>query len=305
MTSPHIAPDLVLSSESQAILNQIDHILSQTPPSTIQATWFGDDFGRLYLEYEKTTNQMSLIAEKMADLICQKIEAMPHQQLCIGSLGCGDGELDYMILSQVVKQHPDAIKMFVGTDINDTLCKWATKRLDPLPFEVVMICEDLSHMQPDNLPKFDFLYMVHVLTLLPSLHPAVERVAMLIPETTFAMVSAPRAAHTQLFLRFWYHEQRGELWHTHLLLPVLQEYGLSYKMERLTAQMDFTRFFEDKFESSFSQEMLTWMCHTWLEYYPAELRELAIQYIDSIATGQPNNYLVPHSCDFLIFQKKS
>lgn len=79
---------------------------------------------------------MPKIAQKIQNLILKSFFEQNVKSLSICSLACGDGEMDYLILSQVVKSMPDINIHWTGIDINQTLCEQARAKLEKLPIEI-------------------------------------------------------------------------------------------------------------------------------------------------------------------------
>lgn len=284
-----------------SILSEIDKILNSIKPYGIRGSdWVSQRFEKCYKRYEEITDQMPKIANKFQDLIAKSLFEQNVKSLSICSLACGDGELDYLILSQVVKAMPDINIHWTGIDINPTLCEQARAKLEKLPIEIDTRGEDIDQLNVEQIRKADFTYMIHGHYFFPSLKESLNKILELKkPGTSFVFVSAPRTEYNQLYTRFWRYEHEREFWHTQFLLPELEQRGLVLHSEQIQGTMDVSRCFQEGWDTLFGQEVLDFLCHTTLDDFPLELRQLAIAYIDAISIKQQEKRLLKHPCDVI------
>ena len=91
----------------------------------------------------------------------------------ICSIGCGNGRLDCLWLSTLVKRFPNLKIQYVGVDMDQTACNFAKRNLSVLEFaEVAVICRDIQDGIDEK--KFDFILAVSSFYYLKSPEKGLE-----------------------------------------------------------------------------------------------------------------------------------
>ena len=118
---------------------------------------------RVYREITRSTVDGYCIY--LSNKICRALEnGAPDEELNVCSVGCGDGHVDFKILSKVSERFPHRKVNFVGIDKNEKSCIEAEKKLSSLPHNIntTIINEGFLEVDQCTLPKFDLVQMVHV-----------------------------------------------------------------------------------------------------------------------------------------------
>lgn len=247
------------------------------------------------------TDQMSKLAERLGSLIVAKLSQSEPFSIC--SLACGDGEMDYLILSKIAKEFPTANIHWIGIDINPVLCEQAQEKLSGLPFKIELRCEDIDKIDSAQMPKFEFISIIHGHYYFPSLGKSISRILELKHQDTLLIfVSAPQADYNQLYRRFWHYENGQEFWHSEFLFPELKQQGLSLEVEMIHGTMDISRCFREGWDARFSREVVDYLCHAALDEFPSELRESAIAYLEAIVIREPDRWVLEHPCHLITVQ---
>lgn len=281
------------------ILREVDQILNSLQArDASQPDWMTQHFSRCYKRYEEMTDQMPKLAERLGSLVAANLSQSKPFSIC--SLACGDGEMDYLILSKVAKNFPDANIHWTGIDINPVLCEQAQEKLNGLPFKIELRCEDIDKINPAQMPKFEFISMIHGHYYFPLLGKSISRILELKHQDTLLIfVSAPQADYNQLYRRFWRYENGREFWHSEFLLPELKQRSFNLEVEMIHATMDISQCFQEGWDARFSQEVVDYLCHAALDEFPSRLRELAIAYLEVIVIHKHNRWVLEHPCHLI------
>jgi hypothetical protein len=105
------------------------------------------------------------------------------------------------------------------------------------------------------------------------------------------------------FCRFWLHEHGWPIKLSDVTAEDLDALGIKYTTEVIYAELDLTECFRDGFQKPHQKAFLDFMTHTSLERYPPTISQLCIDYFGSIATGQPEKYVIPFTNAFIVCGK--
>ena len=82
----------------------------------------------------------------------------------ICSVGCGYGRMDTRVVTKIREEFP---RLTIRVDINEYSCKRARQLLQPLEnFNADLIVSDMQAMDSILTEPFDYIFMIHSLSLL-------------------------------------------------------------------------------------------------------------------------------------------
>ena len=89
------------------------------------------------------------------------------------SLGCGNGQLDKLIILSVLEKYPEAKIEIVGVDINQQSCQEANTNFTSLAvqhkhFKYNVLNSDIVDINPQEQGHFDVVVIVHTLYFLDN-----------------------------------------------------------------------------------------------------------------------------------------
>ena len=101
------------------------------------------------------------------------MEAKDDDSVRVCSLGCGDGQLDRLIVVKVLKKCPEAKIEIVGVDINKQSCQKANGNFASLSMEhrhlkYSVLNSDILNINPQEHGCFDVVVIVHTLYFLEN-----------------------------------------------------------------------------------------------------------------------------------------
>lgn len=101
------------------------------------------------------------------------MEAKDDDSVRVCSLGCGDGQLDRMIILKVLEKYPEATIEIVGVDINEQSCRIANENFASLAGEhghlkYNVLNFDILDINPQEQGRFDVVVIVHTLYFLKN-----------------------------------------------------------------------------------------------------------------------------------------
>ena len=112
-----------------------------------------------------TGNTVDCYCKYLIETICDSLKGHDtSKELYICSIGCGDGEADYKVLSEVQDAYPLAKVCYFSIDLNSTSCLQAEENLSALhaPNTTKIVNEGIFEVDPDSLLKFGIIIMAHV-----------------------------------------------------------------------------------------------------------------------------------------------
>ena len=102
------------------------------------------------------------------------------------------------------------------------------------------------------------------------------------------------------YCRFWLHEQGWPIKLSDVTEESLDALGIKYNTEVICAELDLTECFRDGFQKPHQKVFLDFLTHTRLERYPPAVSQLCIEFLGSIAIGQPKECVIPISNGFIV-----
>ena len=231
---------------------------------------------------EMTSSNVDGYCSYLSAKICKALDDQePGEELNICSVGCGDGETDFKILSKVSERFPHRKVHLVGIDINESSCHEAEKNLSKLSYKRTIINEGFLEVEPSELPKFDFVFITHSHYYFPCSKALFSKAIAICREGNGKIVVISTHCHTPMWSLpeiFDFHTQFADS-----LLNELKVLDLkcSIQCETLPAKVDFSHCVAEDFSSQYSQYILNLFCHSDLGTYPPEVKTLCIKYIKS------------------------
>jgi 2-polyprenyl-3-methyl-5-hydroxy-6-metoxy-1,4-benzoquinol methylase len=244
------------------------------------------DLHRAYREISGST------FEKYCAYLSEKVSEALHDQasdevLNICSIGCGDGQADYKVLSKALGAFPKSRVNYFGIDISVASCQQAKKILTPLPCTVTIINKGILEIAAKSLPKFDIVIMAHVhYPFYKDLKPLFCK-AMEICKANgrLEVIAGVETPIWRLCEAFDYN-----ICFAHVLLKELDKMGLMYTTRALPGKADFSRCVMDNFTSPLSHSVLNFFSQANLNAYPPLVTLLSASYIKSCLDER-------HCCD--------
>ena len=138
-------------------LKDIETLLGDRRRFSGNATFFGDRklYDESLLVFRQITsrnNYCSYLASKICKRLKDRSPGLAEGELSICSIGCGDGEADYKVLSKVSEVLPNAVINYFGVDINSTSCVQTETKLANLPYKSIVINQGIEDVDPESLP---------------------------------------------------------------------------------------------------------------------------------------------------------
>ena len=217
----------------------------------------------------------------LSDKICKTLDDQePGEELNICSVGCGDGEVDFKILSKVTERFPHRKVHLVGIDINEKSCHEAEKNLSNLPYKTTIINEGFLEVDSSELPKFDLVFITHAHYHFPNLKNLFSKAVAISREGNgkIEVISDRRAPMWCLTEIFDFDVQ-----FTDSLLKELKMMNLNSSIQCVTVpgKADFSRCVAEDFTSQYTQHVLNFFCQSNLGTHPPEVTTLCVKYIKS------------------------
>ena len=274
--------------ESERILYELKSLLKRLPEQSVA---YGDmDDGDYIEQYTAYANigrdEQKSVNQYLANRIYQRLEKGLREPLRVCSVGCADGTMDKVPLTEVSGKYPDAAIEFVGIEVNPKSCSIAKKNLSGLPYNVTIVNKDFMEISNESIGKFDLILLSHVLYYFKELQPLFDKLSKICKEDGQIEVvigrGAPQWAMATLFFE-------KELKFPHRFSPAvmkeLERLGLTYSSVILPGQADLSSCVKDKFTSQVSKNILDFICQTKLDTYPPQVRQLCIEYITALYNG--------------------
>ena len=82
----------------------------------------------------------------------------------------------------------------------------------------------------------------------------------------------------------------------------LTQLGITYEVEEITGELDFTECFKNGFQDRAHSKILDFITHTTLSKYSTEVRDTCVKYIASLAKGKPDKYIIERSAHIIIIK---
>lgn len=122
------------------------------------------------------SNYMELSQRIIVENVSKKVEnfavegATVHLKIC--SVGCGAGELDSLVVANILEKYPEVSIEYLGIDINEVSCHKAEKTFASLVHKKLkfdFLNSDILDVSPQDVGKFDFVVVSHVLYYVKAL----------------------------------------------------------------------------------------------------------------------------------------
>ena len=233
---------------------------------------------RVYREITRST--VDGYCTYLSDKICRALENVaPDEELNVCSVGCGDGEVDFKILSQVSERFPQRRVNFVGIDINKSSCIEAEKKLSSLPYSTTIINEGILEVDQRTLPKFDVVQMVHVHYYIIDHLECLFSKALDLVKPKCGSIEVIVTKSTPLWRLV--EPFNNSTCFAHQLIKELEMIGLKFTTHDLPGVADFSCCVEEDFRSQYALYALDFFSLQNLSTYPPEVTDLCIKYIRS------------------------
>ena len=277
---------VVVSTMNPSIssLKEIEALLGDRRRFSGNATFFGDRklYDESLLVFRQITsrdNYCSYLASKICRRLKDRSSGLADGELNICSIGCGDGEADYKVLSKVSEVLPNAVVDYFGIDINSTSCAQTEVKLANLPYKSIVINQGIEDVDPESLPKFDMVIVAHVHYYVKDRKILFDK-ALELTKAGTGEVEVITANHTDpiwLLCDALGHPQCT----SDTLIKEFEEMGLQFTTENLPGVADFSRCVAENFCSNFAELGVSFFCQTDFCSYPPDVRSLSIRYIKS------------------------
>ena len=212
-----------------------------------------------------------------------RLEKGSREPLRICSVGCADGAMDKVPLTEVSGKYPDVLIEYVGIEINPESCSRAKKNLSGLPYNVTIVNKDFMDIDVESIQKFDLVLLSHVIYYFKELKPLFDKLSTICKEDGEIEVivgrGIPQWAMATLFFK---KEQKFPHRFSPAVMKELDEMGLTYSSVILPGQANLSSCVKDQFQSQFNKNVLDFMCQTKLDNYPPQVRKLCVDYITSL-----------------------
>ena len=261
---------------------------------------------------------------------------MPVFRIC--SIGCGDGTLDKLVLTSICEKFPHVAIHYCGCDINEHFVQEARESLAQLGnVQVEVLMEDFQKVGGIFAPC-DLVLCSQVLFFVESLETALSSMmhltkeggkTILIPAQVFlkprmawllfwysilmivlfsvgvAMVIQVRqSTQSQLYRRFWLHEHQWPIKLADDVAHTLNKMGIEYSAQEIDGTADFSDCFKKDFQDPRQERLLDFLTHTQISKYPPLIRKTCIDYLSSVSSRKPGQYVFTRVTTVFYIPKK-
>jgi 2-polyprenyl-3-methyl-5-hydroxy-6-metoxy-1,4-benzoquinol methylase len=279
MSSTRLSPDFSILDSIKSFLadGKCSPLISKDYSSNVDYS----HVHRIYREITRTTVQQysTYLSSKIIGKALTELTNEKEVNVC--SIGCGDGEVDYQVLSAVVKSMPKARVNYYGIDVNTRSCSRAGKSLAELPpnVRVTIINKGILEVDSDSLPKFDVVILAHVHYYFSKNLKSLFAKTMDLCTPHHGQIEVIATQYTPIW-------RAGEIFDrevcfAHLLLKEMDKLSLTYSTTSLPGEANFSHCILDDFTSVYSQNVLDFFCHKSLAEYPPEVSLLCVNYLKS------------------------
>ena len=227
---------------------------------------------------EITSKSVEGYRQYLTEMVMKALNRKPEGVLNICSIGCGTGEVDFVILSKVKDVCPRATINFVGIDVDAILCSEAKEKLSKLPYETTIMNQDFMQIDATTLPKFDLILMAHVHYYFTDKKSLFAKVADMIEPMTGSIEivltdeSMPMWWLSGMFLT-------GNPRRADIKDILTKDLGLKCVVCSIPGEADFSRCIAEGFDTEFGKNLLDFLCKVKLSDYPPEVTEQCIAYL--------------------------
>ena len=289
----------------QYILEELDQLLKETPVVPSYSENLDDpEYTQQYIEMQTLSSVTDMNVELIVETASKMITTHCKQTFQLCSIGCGDGEFDKRVLTRLTKTFPNVDLQYVGVDVNELSCQTARETLKPIQGVKVEVMQcDLQQLSPGDLKSCDLIIMVHVLYYVEAIQPVLSYTLKLLkPAGCLVIVNAHRYPLSELYDRFWLHEQKKPLWFSDSILNVLEKMAITYHVEVSQGPCDVSHCFKRGFEHPSDHYFLDHITHTKMRKHSPTVVQTCIDYLSSIAEGKPEKYILTEVSDVIFIK---
>ena len=254
-----------MSTAVQA-LSELDGVLGQTkwlgPPSDM--THLHDP--KHHEAFKSLSNSEAIISQRIVDKAKALIESpVASKEFRICSIGCEEGSLDQIVLSELSKAFPSVKFHYTGIEMDEQVCDVAEDKLTNMAsnVEVEVVTKDYEELSKDDFPAFNLMLMVNCTYYASSLELLLKgAVQLLKPSGELVIISSSRQSFEELITRFWSHQRSHVLYTSESVTETLSRLGIKYAVHHAPVTFDLTECFNEDFKSSSSQLILDHLVFT-------------------------------------------
>ena len=254
-----------MSSAAQT-LSELDGVLSQTK-------WLGPPSDMSHLhdpQHLETFKHLGNSEDVISQRIVEKAKALigsagGSKEFRICSVGCEDGSLDKLFLSQLSKCFPSIRFHYTGIEMDEQVCDAAEDKLTGIAtnVEVELITKDYEELSKDDFAAFDLILMVNCTYYASSLEQLLKgAVELLKPSGELIIISTSRQSFEELITRFWSHQRKHDLYTSETVTATLTKLGIKHTVDKAPVTFDLTKCFDEDFDSTSSSLILDHLVFT-------------------------------------------
>ena len=247
-------------------LGELDGVLGQTK-------WLGPPSDMTHLheqqhldEFKHLGNSETIISQKIIEKAKLIIEASgSSQEFRICSVGCEDGSLDRILLSELSKAFPSIKLHYTGVEVDEQVCDAAEDKLTGVAtnVEIEMVAKDYEELSKDDVAPVDLVLMVNCTYYASSLEQLLKgAVQLLKPTGKLLIISTSRQSFEELITRFWSHQRKHDLHTSEHVTEELTKLGITHSVDKATVTFDLSKCFEEDFSSTSSLLILDHLVFT-------------------------------------------
>ena len=253
-------------SAATQTLSELDGVLRQTK-------WLGppSDMSHLHdpqhLEaFKHLGNSEVVISQKIvekAKVLIESAEDLKDFRIC--SVGCEDGSLDKLVLSELSKGFSSITFHYMDIEMDEQVCDTAEANLSSVAtnVKVEFVTKDYEELSRDDFAPFDLMLMVNCTYYASSLEQLLKgAVHLLKPSGQLIIISTSRQSFEELITRFWSHQRKHDLYTSESVTETLTKLGIKYTVDKAPVTFDLTKCFDEDFSSTSSSLILDHLVFT-------------------------------------------
>ena len=287
-----------------ALLKDLKELLDSVPDlNTVYGDLDDPDYSQQHDAFKILFSDSNLVYDVLFDKIARVVkDKRPGDRFSMCSVGCGDGERDYHILSRLAAEFPKVVIEYVGIDVNETSCEKARKRFANLArCTQTVIAGDFMRVESTK-SHFDWIQLSHVHYYFEDLAGLVKKAVSLCDPNhgRVGILSLSPCPPLKMMDLFYQRNANHPLWDTSDLISVLKDLDLEFNVDELKTKLTVTRCIEEEFQTPFAKCALNFLCHTKLDLYPAEVARSCVDYYKETVYGKAGEYYVDYPVDALV-----
>ena len=212
-------------------------------------------------------NSETVISQKIvekAKLLIDSIGTTKEFRIC--SVGCEDGSLDKLVLTELSKAFPSIKFHYTGIEADEQVCEVAEDRLEDVAnnVEIEIATKDYEELSKDDFAAFDLMLMVNCTYYASSLEELLKGAVQLLKPSSgkLIIISTSRQSFEELITRFWSHQRKHDLHTSESVTETLGKLGIKYTVDKAPVTFDLTECFAEDFDSSSSSLILDHLVFT-------------------------------------------